>query len=172
MKNIIDYIMGDSKKKTFSRPKVTRGKNIPQKRFLKETPAFNMLRFKDSDGDGVINGLDCFPFDKSRHDVWNPLTNRWRPDPVPVPDHVRDRLNHSLNTTNHIMKHSPFFKRTTLNQFFGINDVEEGERRHMIEQQRLAQQMAAQQQLADRQVRRSSVDDQFGAGVDTDQLGL
>lgn len=43
--------------------------NMPQKRYLKKTRGVNTSRFGDWDGDRVVNGMDCFPFDKKRHTV-------------------------------------------------------------------------------------------------------
>jgi len=43
---------------------------MSQHSFLKRTSGMKQ-RFTDHDRDGVISGLDCFPFDKKRHD-YNP----------------------------------------------------------------------------------------------------
>lgn len=51
-------------------PKFKERKNMPNQEFLKKTQGCWHYRFRDSDGDGVVNGLDCFPFDKKRH-YWN-----------------------------------------------------------------------------------------------------
>jgi len=53
-------------------PKMKKQKSIipsikmPQQRFLKKTTGMKQ-RFTDHDRDGVISGLDCFPFDKKKH---------------------------------------------------------------------------------------------------------
>ena len=58
-------------------PKFKRGKsiipsmNMPQNIFLKRTSGMKQ-RFTDHDRDGVISGLDCYPFDKKRHYVEGP----------------------------------------------------------------------------------------------------
>lgn len=75
------------------------GLNTSQKNFLGSSRGLNKNRFIDHDKDGVISGMDCFPFDKSRHDTWSPLTNKWKPDRKPTPDFVRDNLMHSLDVT-------------------------------------------------------------------------
>lgn len=49
-------------------PKFKERKNMPNQEFLKKTQGCWHYRFRDSDSDGVVNGLDCFPFDKKRHD--------------------------------------------------------------------------------------------------------
>lgn len=41
--------------------------NMDQKTYLSKTKGLKTERFYDTDRDGVINGLDCFPFDKNRH---------------------------------------------------------------------------------------------------------
>jgi len=41
--------------------------NLSQKRYLKKTRGVQTRRFYDRDGDRVINGLDCFPFNKKKH---------------------------------------------------------------------------------------------------------
>jgi len=57
-------------------PKMKKQKSIipsikmPQQRFLKKTTGMKQ-RFTDHDRDGVISGLDCFPFDKKRHMAWS-----------------------------------------------------------------------------------------------------
>lgn len=38
--------------------------NMNTKQFLNRTKGVNLLRFKDSDKDGLINGLDCKPFNR------------------------------------------------------------------------------------------------------------
>jgi len=40
---------------------------MPQKVYLRKTRGFNLDRFMDSDKDGVINGLDCYPFNRRKH---------------------------------------------------------------------------------------------------------
>jgi len=42
-------------------------KNTSQKKYLKMTTGMQTRRFFDNDKDGVINGLDCFSRDSSRH---------------------------------------------------------------------------------------------------------
>ena len=41
----------------------------PQRTFLKRTKRNDSARFTDHDRDGVISGLDCFPFNKKRHNA-------------------------------------------------------------------------------------------------------
>lgn len=43
------------------------GKNYPQSKYLKSNKGNSMSMFTDSDGDRVVNGMDCFAFDKKRH---------------------------------------------------------------------------------------------------------
>ena len=42
-------------------------RSMPQRTFLRKNKRNDYTMFSDSDGDGVVNGLDCFPFDWSRH---------------------------------------------------------------------------------------------------------
>jgi len=45
-------------------------KNMTQKQYLNKTKRNPYTRFQDSDKDGVVNGIDCFPYDPSRHMAW------------------------------------------------------------------------------------------------------
>jgi len=51
-------------------------KRMPQKRYLKQTRGLQTSRFFDFDKDLVINGIDCFPFDKKRHG-WRDEQKYW-----------------------------------------------------------------------------------------------
>ena len=61
-------------------PKMKKQKSIipnikmPQQQFLKRTSGMKQ-RFTDHDRDGVVSGLDCFPFDKKRHGIVSKAKN-------------------------------------------------------------------------------------------------
>lgn len=44
-------------------------KSMPQKVFLQKTKRNPSARFTDHDKDGVISGLDCYPFNKRKHNT-------------------------------------------------------------------------------------------------------
>ena len=59
-----------SKISIFNKPKRCRT-NLKQATLLKRTKGKGIFkRFADSDKDGVINGLDCFPFNKKKHNQY------------------------------------------------------------------------------------------------------
>jgi len=63
MNNQIDYILNGKRK-------VMTGNNMNQRDYLKKTNLYSTDRFMDNDGDGVANGLDCYPFNSKRHNGW------------------------------------------------------------------------------------------------------
>jgi hypothetical protein len=87
----INFILNGKKKKTSSGSALISGKNIdfpaffpdkklmfskktyPQKSFLRNTSGAQSNRFFDNDKDGVVNGLDCFPFNSKKHSNY-PMT--------------------------------------------------------------------------------------------------
>jgi len=46
-----------------------------QKRFLTESSGLRKDRFSDTDGDGVIDGLDCFRNNPNEHGIWQKIKN-------------------------------------------------------------------------------------------------
>ena len=51
-------------------PMINDRKTKSQKRFLRSSKGFKKNRFKDSDKDGVIDGLDCFRHNPKKHMAW------------------------------------------------------------------------------------------------------
>ena len=167
-KNMGDYILnggGNPRKKKV----LKRNLNVPQRNFLSSSRGFNKNRFVDHDKDGVISGLDCFPFDKSRHDTWNPLTNKWKPDRKPVPDHVRDSLMHSLDVTRIKGKYSDPARGPSVDTRPLIQELEQKQK--MKRQMRLQEMQRRQMEETDR-LNKPPEPEEGQLGFPLDQFGV
>ena len=141
---------------------MSRGKSISQKTFLNQTKGFNKNRFVDHDGDGVISGMDCFPFNKKKHDTWNPFTGNWAKKRE-IPDIMRDGLNESLDITRVKGKYSDVARGPAINTDPLVSEIQ---KRYSTKRQ-----MQRFRPETDRLNKVQTVDE-GQLGVESDQFGV